>query len=225
MSQHQLRALLYLARLGGQEQILENLHHAIERQIRSCEKNLHEVKQGGNEEAFDAIADRYSEQVEELLGMSFVAAQVFITAVRTKWKDIQAIGDRYGIKLGFSTNDLDLIRDAPKWDAAPFSVIEAINAVANYWKHNDEWPTKFVNTSHEWRAQIWEVDKKSRAKPTIEIVTALGMTCGSTGKVRTAVSALGVTKLYDLSSIREALTEWADRIFDKRSAAIRAACV
>ncbi len=47
-----------------------------------------------------------------------------------------------------------------------FTTVEAIDAIANYYKHNEEWVTRWHNG--------WETRRKDAAR-TIEIVDALGM--------------------------------------------------
>lgn len=55
-----------------------------------------------------------------------------------------------------------------------------MNAVANYWKHHDEWPEKYVPAHWpgvgEVRERRWDIANANKdTQKTIEIVTAIGM--------------------------------------------------
>ena len=67
-----------------------------------------------------------------------------------------------------------------------YTGIEAINAVANYWKHHEEWP-RCSEQNGECLVSAWNRDNRR----TVEIVTSLGMSPSLTGNMRTAASAPG----------------------------------
>ena len=83
------------------------------------------------EEGFDGLTGR--EHAEPLLGLGFVAAQVYAHGT---WTDLNRIRSGSGRpKLSKSDcHKCDLIKIKGK-----ATRIEVINAIANYFKHHDEW--------------------------------------------------------------------------------------
>jgi hypothetical protein len=124
----------------------------------------------------------------------------------------------FGAHLSFC-NDAQgygALKQSPAFTAqAQFRVVEAIQAVANYWKHSDEWPTCSIKSRKRLRGG-WDVSamRSKHHKRTAEIVVALGMEYGCTGNMRRAAQALGVTDFARLSAIRGALTSWATGVYD-----------
>jgi len=60
-------------------------------------------------------------------------------------------------------------------------------------------------------------------KLTVEIVMSIRMSPSSTGNLRTAVEAFGVTDSYeDLSPIREKIRNWAYSLYEKAQSEVTA---
>lgn len=215
---YRVRALIALIRATGEQQTLEGLHHAIESEIAKRIKAIEDAHASGGKDFADAITDDECDQIEELLGLAFVASQSFITAVRTRWTKIEPIGSQqYNVRFrfAFGRSGFGLFKEAPLLSSdLECSVIEAINAVANYWKHSDEWPTALV-LNGEWRKPTWDLNSmQNNARRTAEIVSALGMSPGSTGNLRQAASSLGVSNYSDLVAVRKPLFEWAEHLYE-----------
>lgn len=101
-----------------------------------------------------------------------------------------------------------LFKHAPIWKVnCDFTEVEAINAVANYWKHVDEWSLDCVEVEGDEVAWRWQGYEK-----TVRIVTALGMQPGSTGNLRTAAEALGINIVSDLGPLRTKVGRWASDV-------------
>lgn len=83
--------------------------------------------------------------------------------------------------------------------------MQVVNAVANYWKHHDEWMTASVMLKNNGFGLEWDTSTmKSSEKQTVEIVESIGMEASSTGNIRTAAKAIGITDSFnDLSPLRE----------------------
>src|SRR5208337_1103699 len=139
---YRVRAALALVRVSGERETLEGLHHAIELEIAKRVKRIDEAHASGNQEFDDAVTNDECSQIEELLGLAFVAAQSFITAVRARWTMIAPVcRDEYAINFSFSIGPKGsgLLRESPVLPiGSPYHAVEVINAVANYWKHVDE---------------------------------------------------------------------------------------
>jgi hypothetical protein len=115
------------------------------------------------------LVDLECENIEELLELAFIACQLTITRVesccRVFYESIHA-----RIKWEKYKKQLMLRRDTTV-RGTPHTRIAAIDAFANYAKHQDEW-------GHDWS----KVNRKSRL--TSEIVKRLGATPGSSGNMR-----------------------------------------
>jgi len=126
----------------------------------------------GDEEGFDGLFA--VERAEPVLGLGFVALQNYALSA---WTDLNHIRNDYG-KPPIDKLDCyrcDLIPTAP---GAPR--IEAINAIANYFKHQSE-----------WSQSQWPVNETTRTlnrmgiTPATEFpcVKATGLLCGEGGKL------------------------------------------
>lgn len=217
---YRLDALLRLIRLSAKTDAIERLHAAIEREIAASSRRIDKAKAKGDEEYLNAIVDDECDHIEELLGMAFVAAQTFIARLRSRMAWASTILEaELGARLSFATPPkayevLAMGRTLSVGCAQ--SVIEVIHAVANYWKHQEDWPTR-----EEARGgrliTVWNVESQSLRKHerrTIEVVASIGMTPGCTGNLRTAAEVLGVTDYADLSPIRQELKVWAGGLFE-----------
>lgn len=211
-NQFRASAALNLLHIATRGETLERLHRVIESEISASLRRLEEASKTENSDFLEFATDEECQSTEELLGLAFVAAQSFITSIRTEVTDVAEMSRQFGIRFTFFSDPkaIDTLKLASPLTVAPqFSVVEAIHAVGNYWKHSEEWPTQEV-VSGRWRRQAWDMaSMRGNEKRTAEIVTSLGMTLGSTGNLRTAAEALGVTEYNDLRPIRRTLQNWA----------------
>ena len=89
-----------------------------------------------------------------------------------------------------------------------------MNAVANYWKHHDEWPERVDQARSiefgETPVPHWDTSKVNKGEQkTIELVTAIGMWPNRSINMQVAADALGIAELWDLSPLRKNLDDWA----------------
>ena len=70
-----------LVRIEATNPTFERIHDAIE--IARCLKRLEKAEKSGNADALEALVDDKCDQVEELLGIAFVSAQMFISRTKT----------------------------------------------------------------------------------------------------------------------------------------------
>jgi hypothetical protein len=87
----------------------------------------------------------------------------------------------------------------PRFDAR-WSKIELLWALANYFKHRDEW------SSHSW------TDPKGPEQHTVPVILAAGLKPGSTGNLRRGAEALGNSDYADMSVLQTVIREWADQV-------------
>lgn len=192
---------------------LERLHFSIESEIRSISEYVNSLPDDAESDAF---AQDECEQIEDLLGIAFVVAQTYLTSVRTALvrassylrKPLSFIGNGEGHSLYALENPIEPISGRPS--------IEVVNAIANYWKHHEEWQVQWPKLVDNLWESYWDNSKGSKGtKKAIEIAHAIGMRPSSSGNMRVAVSTLGVSKLYDLAPLRHILKNWADCLFEK----------
>jgi hypothetical protein len=140
----------------------------------------------------EAILEEEQAFREALLGAAFVLAQERITQVVSRLKRIHQLADGDGVTLNTTDGSKKgLLAKAPDLVAgSSLTSVEAINAMANYFKHHGEWPVD------------WQV-AKGQTSDTIAVVKMLGITQGSTGGISTGLRSLGLNErsLEELSAL------------------------
>lgn len=203
--------------------MIGQLHAAIEKEIVAASKRIEVAADTGDKDYADGVSDDECELVEQLLGMAFVAGQAFMTGVRTRIAKLSdscklALGRplALGGNKGYDTFKVGTLMNV----GSGYTKVEIINAVANYWKHQDDWPTgEEVRGSRI--VNVWDLTAlRNSDKRTVEVVVSIGMSPGHTGNLRTAVEALGVTRFEDLSPIRQELRSWAETVWKQAKAGL-----
>jgi hypothetical protein len=198
---------------------LDRIHHALEAEIARGERRLQKAEQEGNRETYEWLVDDECDQVEELLGIAFVAAQPFVNRIRTHLVSINSAcqEDFQGRQLSFfgsGRKTSDLLKRGDSVPGKAISLVEAIYAVGNFWKHSDEWP-RCEQKTDKHIGQVWDRTRmKDVQKTTFDVIMTLGLVLGSTGNLRTAAKAIGIKKYSDLAPIRQALLAWTQEIFE-----------
>lgn len=221
------RIALHLASVSWEEESLERLHRAIEREIARSARAI-ERAQSRDQDFIETVIDEECPHIEQLLGLAFVAAQNFITTVRTRWADLIPVCKTNFPRFKSPIDPKNLLKQSPPLrTGSTYTTLEAINAVANYWKHCDEWPViekKIQSGGRVKGIDTWDLNSMNRnPKRTAEIALALGMSYGSTGNLRTAAEKLGVSDYGNLSPVRKILSDWAGSLYQKMQVEIRRA--
>jgi len=197
-------AWLSIVRRAAESDTIDHLHAAIEHEIGAALERIEALTE-------DSAVDDELYEIEDLLGLAFVAAQTFITHVRTRIELFEDSCKHRGISLTFATNKQALLgRGEPLRTGVPWSAIDVINAVANYLKHEDEWTTAEEKQGTKL-IPVWNPTH------TVNIVTSIGMKPSFSGNLRTAAEALGVVDFKDLSPLRKKLREWAGDLYKAAS--------
>ena len=188
----------------------ERLHAAIEAEIRESDRTLSEA-----EDPYDEfVIDEECSQIEELLGLAFVAAQSFLTRIRTRTDMLNAackrdLGSGFNFIRSPKAYDVFVLGD-PLNTTAQISKVQVINAVANYWKHSDEWTKGDLKKGRRIGAAWDTTQMRPVDKRTVALVSAIGLvSLASTGNLRRAAKALGVSRDHKLRPLREPLYKWA----------------
>lgn len=216
---YRVDALLRLLKYAIESETVDHLHVAMEKEIAMSSQRIKRTIGSGDDSYIEAVTDDECDQIQEFLGISFVVAQTFVTRIRSHVADLSEGCKRdFGSQLSFIDNvkayDVLKIADRIASDSS-YSIIEAINAIANYWKHVDEWPTVMEEESDSI-VRVWDTTKMRRSERlTVKIVCSLGMSANSTGNLRSAAEKLGIKSYEDLLPIRNKLKYWAENLYKK----------
>lgn len=184
------------------------VHPKVQRLLSTAQR--HSTPKGRFEQALLADA---SPQLEELFGIVFASAQNYITRVRSRMIALREAAHAAGSSLNFvsSRSGRELLSLSNRWRHADFSDVEAINAIANYWKHKDEWPVM-----EGANGKVWDLDRADAiAHRTIKVVDALGMRVECQSNIRIAAQAIGVNDAFDFTLLHIILDDWTRRLCER----------
>jgi hypothetical protein len=193
---------------------LERILRAIEKEIAVGMRRFEKIRSSKNDLAAEAWADDECEQIEEMLGVAFIACHSFINRV---WRRVEELNrfceEEFHRKLpSFSCFQDVFAIGRETLRPSGLGGIEAIFAVGNYRKHSEEWPVT-EKTAQNRRKLVWDLGGMNNLqRRTAETVVRLGLEYGSTGNLRDAAKAVGVLEFEDLSPIWRAIAEWAGEI-------------
>ncbi len=144
------------------------------------------------------------DQIENLLGLAFVAAQVFITQVVDSCGSLHTVyKETYGHHLlGHNGNRKSVTsRDCDFVNGTRVRTVAAIDGLANYYKHRDEW-------RKDWEA---EARLNPNSRRTIKILSDLGFDENSPWILREAFRLIAGGEFQDrLHFLGEVLEKWKD---------------
>jgi hypothetical protein len=182
--------LLTFARMYVHAAPLERVLDALSSAVTQCTQAIREAEATGDEEHLNDVGEQQSDIVEGLLGAAFVVAQAHINGVVASMQRLAEHTLANGHPLtSCSGQRREILRIEPRpVGASPYTRVEVINAMANFFKHKDEWTVP------------WSHLKKPEQKNTAKIVLAIGGRESSTGNLRIALKALDIDpdRLTDL---------------------------
>ena len=184
---------LKLIRLNFQYDVLSDFLKAQQNAIDALHVIVAEAQKSGNEDYIEATSDEQSEIVESLLGCSFVAAQAYITYVVSHIKALHRTTKKNNMSLSSTSDSKSNIMTtcSPIIAGTTIASVEAINALVNYYKHNDEWES-------DWTKEAGQTAR------TIAILTPLDLSPASTGNLRTSLNAFG----GNIVAIPDVVRQW-----------------
>lgn len=187
-----LKLLKDAAQLSTLFRTLEPLSNAIE------DLNTWIVVKGSTHKPEDLVLDGDAQELEEaLLGVAFVACQAGMTFVAARARNLAEYCRTNGVValVGWETKEKIYGLGEEALPGGP-SKIFFLNAVANYFKHRDEWEdTEWANLS-----------KKN--KPTAQSIAQLGLSRYAKDNLRRATAVLD-------DAIFEAVKVWAGSLVDQ----------
>ena len=102
---HRITACLQLVKMAVDDQTLDKLFSVIEEEIASSSRHIENASHRGDEWFLEAVIDDKYDCIEQLLSLAFVAAQTFITTVRSRLVRLSAICNKdIGSPLSFVTS-------------------------------------------------------------------------------------------------------------------------
>ena len=171
-----------------QEEIAQEVRHIDE---------LPEPPSGEDDFSYQSIIDDGCEAIEDLLGVAFVIVQTHITQVVSRTLAILRNAERMGKSFGEIRPSRDAITRTCSTLVADTQVaeVQVIDALANYFKHHDEWRGDWVNLT-------------GKSRKTADIIVAVGASQGSTGNLRTGAKALGIEEFNRLERLVGIIGQW-----------------
>lgn len=156
---------------------------------------------GRSRKYYTVVEEHHLEVISVLLGAAFVIAQATVTQVvalaqKAHWlaqKPAWLLNDkaalmRFGSNLNTKTGE---------------SEIAVVNALANYFKHHEEWPDNW-ELSSATRLQVWNIN----------IVRKLGLSPNNSDNLHLAASALGFQG-KQIRCLMKNTERWKNKVTDE----------
>ena len=151
-------------------------------------------------EIAQVVAEDEVEVIESLLGTAYVLSQTPITAVTHAALRArkQALDD--GLEFSAFGCDPREVRALGDRFDAQYSKIEVVWALANYFKHRDE-----------WHRSTWTKPPR-RNERTAAVLKAVRLQLSSNGNLRAGAEALGITDYATLTILGDIIACWANEV-------------
>ncbi len=183
---------------------LEDVLRTLGRAAMHAERRIHNATRTQDGEYVAEVQAEEAMCIEDLLGCAFVATQGYITRVNSRliWlhdrlkRDGHCLTTTKGKKGELIRAYSDVVSDTS------YTQVQVIDAFANYFKHHEEWHSK------------WENEKGPGAKRTIPIIQAVGAAEDSTDNCRNGLAALGIREVFDVYTMAEILRRWHKDLTD-----------
>lgn len=180
--------------------------------IAAAQDRYTEIEQAAAEgDDIDWLVDESAELIENLLGAVYVVCQARITNVISA---VKHLGD-YCTKNNVTTKNLVTGKAALLALGRPVSKlavseVTALNALANYFKHRDE-----------WSEQVDWTKLTGQSLDTATIIMQLGLKPLSTGNLSTGAAALGNSNSRTVGVFDDAVGAWCGQIVAMVEAAFK----
>ncbi len=187
---------------------LERILISLEDEINKCEQYIVHSKASKDEDYYDLVVDEECDMVEKLIGLSFVAVQVHINSVISSIERSERRAESKKDSFRSSGKKWEVFKfGSLSYGKTGFTKIEVINEMANYFKHESEWPRQWDIIEHSTRKQ-----HKGRVK-TIKVLKAIGCSEGSLGNFRTVVNGFQI-KYNRLRQLVKIIQIWQNELFE-----------
>ena len=185
----------------------ESLHRVLcelSGSIRSLVERLEDARNSWHDESYEMFVDDECDFVEALIGAGLVVAQAYINGIWSAWRSfVTCLGGVVPAGLPRENEKTKfLCFENPVLHQTAIHRVQAVDAVANMFKHHSDWPV-------DWKSPTPEASVKTRA-----ICVALGIASNSTGRVRAGITTLGYSD-FSLSKLSNDLEEWHKRVVSR----------
>lgn len=192
---------------------LGNLLQPLGQEIRAAIDRIGTINEEHDPEWKIFALEEEAELIENLLGTCFLICQVYITEVVSRAEKIHRAFQRHsGFDLAGERFDKPslLACGGDYIGELRITRVAAIDALANYFKHREEWPA-------DWE----KLDR--RQSRTADIIRRLGGRPESIGNILRGAEAIGNKSHYDLRLFRRTLEKWRIQVYVKYQASLAAA--
>lgn len=193
-----------LLRIHVHDDTLERVLDSIAAAIAAAVERVNKASASGDEEYAEFLAETESPMIEALLGTAFIASQTRITAIYAGARGVYgSLEPSRQAKLPPLEEKRDVFALGATMAGSTYSEVAVINAVANYFKHNDEW-----DHPGDWS----KLTKQSKA--TANTIMSIGLTSGSTANLRRAAEAFGwdASKPESIHQIAAPISAWGEKL-------------
>lgn len=208
---YQLRLKLIKKSFDYQIEIIERSLTPLGEAISQCIQTVKEAEETNDEDYIDYVGDEEIGIIENLLGVSFVLCQSYITLVVSR---IMALHKSCkGNKIDLSTTDgtkANIMKlGSPLLLQTEYSQVQIIDAFANYFKHHEEWD------------KSWN-QLPDRSAKTVQILSAIGASQFSTGNFRVAAKKLGNYSYDNPQIFSRILQDWSQAVYEQYNLELQA---
>jgi hypothetical protein len=116
---------------------LERILRALEKEISRGWRHFEQLGKSGNADDLQYRFAEDGEQVEEMLGVAFVACQTFVIRLMIRLRRLNEVCEsKFGAELPSGIANLGgALKKGTKLTGRQLTDVEAIYSLANYWKH------------------------------------------------------------------------------------------
>ena len=195
-----LKIGLQLLTMAVENHTYRDVLSALGRGIQEVSSRISKVKQMDSPDWQDVIVNDECETIENILGAALVVCQTQITAVTCRAMRLTSFGNYPKRSFSAFSNERGIrALSTPLSTASDLPAVEAIWALANYFKHRDEW------------GEDWE-KLSGRPKQTAKVVQMIGLAPGCTCNLQRGATALGNTTLANLEVFADLVDDWALKV-------------
>jgi len=192
--------------------------------IRISELACDEAMKSGPEEYAHIVTDAESDYIEELIGAAFLILQAKIRrVVNAAIQLAEAMKSNQHIEIPSLVNDSTIKAIGGGYKGTDTSLISFVWALANYFKHRDDW-THNVWASEEELAEFPPENRPRKYElKTRKIVQLAGIVEFSTGNMRTGFEFFDITPYSSCAKLAQSVQRWADEVYKVGKSELKAA--
>ena len=171
--------------------------------IMSAEKNEKLYFENNKSSLLNNNEILYEEIIETQIGLVLILSQTYITRVigiiNNFQQDLKSLNCEK--EINFENKKNLMAKCSPKYKNTKFTYIEAIDHLANYFKHHDDWSENKSNAP-----------SKRTKQAVIEMGLNIDQSLWLSRNLSNAIKGLEITKLSDLPKMMSIIDNWKNEI-------------